>query len=113
MMDEFSQNRLKTALEDRLKTLVDADKIASTSRATVQLDQQSVGRLSRMDAMQQQAMANATHRRREQEIHRIKLAFRRIEDGEFGYCADCGDEIPTGRLELDPTVARCITCIRG
>ena len=70
----------------------------------VQLDQTSVGRLSRMDAMQRQAMAQETERRRHNDIRRIDAALQRIKDGEFGYCISSGDPIPRARLELDPAV---------
>lgn len=83
------------------------------SQRTVELDQQAVGRLSRMDAMQHQAMARATQTRRDQMATRITAALSRIDDGEFGYCAECGEDISPKRLELDPTLALCIGCARS
>lgn len=83
------------------------------SRGTVTLDQQSVGRLSRMDALQQQAMAKATHARRQAQVQRARAALLRIDDGEFGYCLECGEEIARKRLGHDPSLALCITCARG
>ena len=77
------------------------------------LDQQSVGRLSRMDAMQRQAMAQATQRRRNARAQRVKAALQRMEDGEFGFCQDCGDDIEKARLDLDPTVPTCVSCAKG
>lgn len=79
-------------------------------RAPVELDQTSVGRLSRMDAMQQQAMAQATERKRATDLVRIEMAERRIVDDEYGFCEDCGDEIPDRRLEIDPMAERCVNC---
>lgn len=86
---------------------------AAGSRDTVTLDQQLVGRLSRMDAMQQQAMANATHVRRQQTRARITAALARLDAGDFGWCEECGEAIPEGRLDLDPTLARCVGCAAG
>ncbi len=86
---------------------------AEGSRDTVTLDQQSVGRLNRMDAMQQQAMANATHARRQQMRTRIAAALARLDAGEFGWCEDCGEAIPEKRLALDPTLTRCVGCAAG
>lgn len=80
------------------------------STATVELDQSSVGRLSRMDAMQQQAMAQNTRQRAELELRRIEAALRRCDDGSYGYCADCDEAIDPRRLELDPAATLCITC---
>ena len=82
-------------------------------RKPVALDQQSVGRLSRMDAMQQQAMAQAEERRRAIERQRIDLALERLGAGEYGFCTDCGEPIAEKRLALDPCAAKCIDCARG
>ncbi len=77
---------------------------------TVELDQTRQGRLSRMDAMQQQAMAVAAGERRQQELGRIEAALRRIADGDYGVCLDCGEEIARGRLKIQPTATRCVRC---
>lgn len=79
-------------------------------RAPVELDQQSVGRLSRMDAMQQQQMAQAEARRRQNDISRIDAALRRIAEGEYGWCASCGEPIAKKRLEIDPMAHLCVDC---
>lgn len=86
---------------------------AAEARSTVTLDQQSVGRLSRMDAIQGQAMARAGRARRRALGARAAAALARMEEGEFGYCTDCGEEIPEGRLDFDPTLAMCVSCARG
>ncbi|MFN3276641.1 MAG: TraR/DksA family transcriptional regulator [Paracoccus sp. (in: a-proteobacteria)] len=87
----------------------DSDDTAE-SRKPVELDQQSVGRLSRMDAMQNQAMASAVDARRHARIRAIRAALSRIKAGEFGYCEECGDPIPFRRLTLDPAFTRCVGC---
>ncbi|MFQ5480102.1 MAG: TraR/DksA family transcriptional regulator [Thermodesulfobacteriota bacterium] len=76
----------------------------------VTLDQTTVGRLSRMDAMQGQAMALAVERRRKQELKMITTALKRMDDGEYGYCLNCGDAISPRRLEFNPAVLTCIDC---
>ena len=78
----------------------------------VELDQTAVGRLSRMDGLQTQAMSVETERRRKEEIQRIDAAFKRIDEGDYGYCLKCGDEIEKKRIELDPAVPICIGCAR-
>lgn len=80
------------------------------ARAAVELDQTSVGRLSRMDAMQAQSMALATERRRAAERARIDQALSRIEEGSFGDCVMCGEPIAPKRLDLDPAVPTCLDC---
>ncbi len=86
--------------------------LSSQSRDAVTLDQQSVGRLSRMDAMQQQAMSKATEQKRQLELVRIEAAERRLRDEDYGYCEDCGEQIPDGRLEIDPMAEHCVNCAR-
>lgn len=78
----------------------------------VQYDQTVVGRLSRMDEIQNQAMSAETERRRKEELHRIDSALSRLGDDDYGFCASCGDEIEKKRIELDPTVLTCIGCAR-
>ncbi|MEL6436909.1 MAG: TraR/DksA C4-type zinc finger protein [Pseudomonadota bacterium] len=86
--------------------------ISEDARAPVELDQVAVGRLSRMDAMQQQAMAKAAERTRRRDLIRIEQAERRIRDDEYGYCEDCGEVIADKRLEIDPMAERCVRCAR-
>lgn len=112
-MNDTQLGHFRSLLETLHGTLLAQDSIAQDSQKTVELDQQSVGRLSRMDALQQQAMAKATQARRGQQSLRIDAAFARMEDGEYGYCTDCGEDIPLKRLELDPTVPTCVTCAAG
>jgi DnaK suppressor protein len=76
----------------------------------VEVDQSSVGRLTRMDALQSQAMAAEVERRRELEVARIESALERIEQGEYGYCVSCGEPIAPRRLELDPATPFCLSC---
>ncbi len=99
-------------LTDRKAELNDLRTISEESRAAVTLDQQSVGRLSRMDALQMQAMAQAQERQRAAELQRIETALARLksEPDEYGYCDECGEEIPDKRLEIDPAATRCVTC---
>lgn len=113
MTDDLSTNSARKILEGRLIELSELEKTNSDSRNTVVLDQSSVGRLSRMDAIQQQAMAKATLRKRKVEAMAIKAALIRLQDGEYGYCDDCGEEIPAKRLQLNPTAVRCVNCAVG
>lgn len=102
-----------TRLEAEARELAQSDDLGAADRTTVTLDQQSVGRLSRMDALQRQAIANATARRRAARKAQLAAALARLDQGEFGYCTECGDEIDEARLKLDPAVARCLSCARG
>jgi RNA polymerase-binding transcription factor len=109
-MTDAEQTLFAERLNAIITELQSIDIATSDSRAPVILDQTSVGRLSRMDALQQQAMANATSQRRTIGILQAKAALERISSGEFGYCTECGEKIAEKRLEHNPAVATCITC---
>ena len=104
-ISQFKQDLL--TLRDELQEL---EQEFSKSGGTVVLDQSSVGRLSRMDAMQAQQMALETSRRRQLHAQKIEGALKRIESGEFGYCYVCEEEIDPRRLEADPSNTRCLKC---
>ncbi len=115
-MNELNQQAIKTytkVLGARLKELEAVQANSAESREPVTLDQTTTGRLSRMDALQVQAMALETDRRRDLEIIRVETALDRIKDGEFGYCVTCGDEVEIKRLDNDPSTPTCIGCARG
>ena len=104
-------NDFRAALQARRAEIDALESENRVAGAVVELDQQSVGRLSRMDAMERQAMAQATARRRVLERRMIAAALARIDDGEFGFCLGCGEPIPRARLALDPTTPRCVACV--
>lgn len=112
-MNERDQTRFRAQITATLADLASDDARGHSSQATVELDQQAVGRLSRMDALQNQAMAKAGHARRQVLRQRLAAALMRMDAGEFGYCEDCGEAIALGRLEIDPAATRCVSCANG
>jgi DnaK suppressor protein len=100
----------KARLEARLEELRELADISKDDRAAVELDQTKVGRLSRMDALQVQAMAQAQGERRIAEISRTEAALKRIDEGDFGYCLSCDELIAPRRLEADPATPLCVGC---
>jgi DnaK suppressor protein len=83
---------------------------AEDSSQIVVLDQSRVGRLSRMDALQAQAMSQASGRRRQQLLKGISTALQRLEQGDYGLCQSCDNDINPKRFEFDPTAVLCIEC---
>lgn len=111
----MQQNRMDTEyyrqkLVSLQAALQQVDESSKEAASTVELDQTRVGRLSRMDALQGQAMSKATRQRREVELQRIGSALGRIESGDYGYCLECDEEIALARLEIDPAAPLCISC---
>ena len=102
----------KAALEALRDDLTEVDRASASARETVELDQTRVGRLSRMDALQGQAMAQEQQRRRQTQLARIAAALGRVEAGEYGWCLKCGDAVAKPRLESDPAAPLCVDCAR-
>lgn len=100
---------LKLLLRQRRHELSDAVS-GAPGRDEEDFDESNLGRLSRMDALQSHAMQEEARRRRALELSRIDRALQRIEQGEFGVCARCGEDIAPGRLRADPANPVCIRC---
>jgi len=86
------------------------DAVQAGDIGTVMLDQSSVGRLSRMDAMQQQAMAKGLKERTQRNLRRLQAALDRIPAGTFGLCCRCGELMTRERLSADPATPFCADC---
>lgn len=106
MKQETYRNRIMQEIGE-LRALSDRSK---DGRAPVELDQQSVGRLSRMDAMQQQSMDLARESRRKTRLAILAAALRRLDDDEFGYCLSCEEDIAAERHAFDVAVTLCFDC---
>ena len=100
------RSRLTTRLDELQAQLSGGESLSDS----VALDQARVGRLSRMDALQQQAMLDAARVRAEQEIRRVQIALRRLETEDFGCCTQCDEPIAEARLMFDPAVSLCFGC---
>ncbi len=100
------------ALQGELARLV-ADEAGLAD--TVVLDQSAVGRISRIDAIQQQATAKATLRRHRQRMERVEAALERMaqDPEEFGWCPDCEEFIGWRRLQAIPDAVLCVACQTG
>ncbi len=110
MFDDRELAVYKLRLEALRQELARLKQTGDEAAGIVELDQTSVGRLSRMDALQGQAMSQERGRRREIELRRIAAALQRIEQGDYGYCVSCDEPIARKRLDFDPAAAQCIAC---
>ena len=109
-LSENDLQKLKLQLLKLKSELIGAAETGEMAEEVVELDQARVGRLSRMDAMQAQAMSVETGRRRRLHLVEIEKALERIEAGDYGECLDCGEDIHPGRLDAKPTATLCIAC---
>ena len=76
----------------------------------VQLDQQSVGRVSRIDAIQQQQMARALKLQQRQHLQQVIRALNELDNDDYGYCQHCGHVIAFARLKARPESLMCVKC---
>ena len=97
-------------LETRLAALREELARTAAAAAPVELDQAAQGRLSRMDALQQQAMAAGLAERLRTEIRKTEAALDRVAAGNYGTCCRCGAEIEPARLAADPAAPFCADC---
>ncbi|MBT8465279.1 MAG: TraR/DksA family transcriptional regulator [Myxococcales bacterium] len=115
-MSELSDEQAE-ALRLRLLELVDelerALQASASAAKPVVLDQSSVGRLSRMDAMQHQAMAKATRDKAELRLGQCKRALSAFDRGEYGLCLKCEEPIGYRRLLAKPEAPFCVDCQRA
>lgn len=102
--------RLIQSLRQRRLALMETIAQADQSVQPVQLDQQAFGRVSRVDALQQQSMAKAGLEQSKQQLRRVLMALARFESGDYGYCLECSSPISFARLEIRPESSLCIDC---
>lgn len=115
MEDELTQAQIDELRADLLAIQRELEETLRGTREgarTVELDQQSVGRLSRMDAMQQQAMAKANLEAQETRLRQVQAALRWMESGEYGLCRSCDGDIGYRRLKARPETPLCLDCQR-
>lgn len=111
-MAELTKAQLDTLLSDLLKlhgqfrTLLEN---SGDGARPVALDQ-PIGRLSRMDALQQQNMSQANQRMARQRLAQMDAALQRASLGEYGICLECGENIGYGRLRARPEAPFCFEC---
>lgn len=111
-MDEITREQVDAArarleeLRAELEQLLD---LSESGSKPVSLEE-PIGRLSRMDAMQQQELVKANRRQHEVRLQQVVAALRRIEDGSFGECRRCEEPIASSRLEARPEAPFCLDC---
>ena len=102
--------KFRSLIVNRRRQLQALDDDFSAGTQAVELDQTRVGRLSRMDAMQMQQMNLESRRRWRRELVALEAALTRLDQGDYGLCMACEEEINPKRLEIDPVAVLCINC---
>lgn len=111
-MTELTEKQL-VKLEEKLRALKhELEYLLGTSRDSsrpVGLDQ-PIGRLSRVDALQQQAMAQANREGHEKRLKQVNGALLAIRSGTYGECRRCEEPIEIARLQVRPESLFCLAC---
>ncbi len=107
---DASLESLRLRLLAEQKQTIEAMQQARQSAAPVELDQSSIGRVSRIDAIQQQALAQGLLQRLDIRRRKIEAALTRFDSGTYGMCCACQGNIEPERLSADPTVVFCLEC---
>ena len=109
-MNIIEEKKIKTLISKEIKSLKNKISQATKSSEIVFLYQSSVGRLSRIDAIQQQAIAlNFKNRLLERKI-KLEFALKRVLEKKFGYCCNCEEKIEKDRLSADIASVFCNFC---
>ena len=111
MADERTAGEIERVLRKREEqTLEDLKRLNAAVQAPPGLDDGTIGRLTRMDALQQQEMALHGQRRLKLQLETIRGALSRVQDGTYGTCVFCEQVISPDRLEATPETPSCTTC---
>ncbi len=108
-MDSGKLEHFKKQLEEMEVELSAAVEGKAEATAPVTLDT-SIGRLSRMDAIQSQQMALGLKARQQQSLLRVRNALKAVADGTYGQCRRCKGPIAIERLEAQPDAVVCVKC---
>jgi DnaK suppressor protein len=109
-LTDEQRDELREHLQKELRKLRRSLRVAEESSKPVTLDQQSVGRLSRMDAIQSQGMSQRLEARDRERLERLKRALDRLDSDMYGLCATCGGDIAFDRLAVFPETEGCGRC---
>ena len=111
-MEDLTSAQIAELHQSLLDLRVDMQKLltdSSDGAKPVSLEA-PIGRLSRMDALQQQSMTQANRRTAQFRLERIEAALRRCAKEEYGYCQTCEEPIGYARLKAQPEAPFCVEC---
>jgi DnaK suppressor protein len=108
-MEKSEKDKYFRLLQDSLSEVEGYLESSKDAAAAVSPDK-GLGRLSRMEAMQDQQLVMEMRRRKKRQLAEIKSALSRLEMDNFGVCIFCGTEISSERLDVTPETQICIRC---
>ena len=109
-MDLNDKEKLRRLIINQLSDLEKQINLSEESSQTVELDQTLTGRVSRIDAIQQQKMAKSSNLRDKQLVIDLKMALEKLPNDDYGICQECDELISIARLQIKPESTYCIGC---
>ena len=111
-MDTSEANTIKTLIGRKIQETEEEIVLLKERTQPISPDN-AIGRLSRMEAINEQGVAEATLARAELRLKQLRGALNRADDEDFGICAECDEPIPSGRILLLPQTTLCVACAEG
>lgn len=108
-MTEQEQEEMKQVIEEKIEET--KEEIVSLKELTKPVEPDNAyGRLSRMDAINNKTINDKALREQKSRLQKLERAQTKLQEGKYGVCIKCGDDIPLGRLKFMPWTARCVKC---
>jgi DnaK suppressor protein len=107
-MDSITLAKFKNMFEEQKMRLVNTFGMASESFSLSQDEMYDEADLSSHEL--ENSMRMRLKNREALYLKKINEAIRRISEGTFGECQECGDDIDLRRLEVRPTATHCLNC---
>ena len=109
MLSPDEKDKIRVAIERKSRDL-DERKEEYRELTKPNPPSEAIGRVSRMDAINNKSVNEAALRQAEKQRQGLDRALQRLDDDRFGLCTRCGEPIPTGRLSLMPGAVTCVRC---
>ena len=110
-MDKNDKQEIKDRILEELKKTKES--IKDYREATKPISpENAIGRISRMDAINNKSVVESALRKAEEKYNLLKLVLDKVEEPDFGSCIRCSEKIPLGRILLMPQSRMCVGCAR-
>ncbi len=110
-MPEINRNEIRTRIEAEI---VKTKKLVEEYRELTKPvePENAIGRISRMDAIQNKSVTEAALRKTREKLEKLEYALTKVDEDDFGICANCKQPIPLGRILIMPQSRTCVACSR-
>ncbi|WP_456462324.1 TraR/DksA family transcriptional regulator [Reichenbachiella sp.] len=106
---KFDKEEVQTLIQGEIKKVQDNILVLKDLTKPI-APENAIGRVSRMDAINNKSINEASLRKAEEKLDKLKVALSKIDDNDFGICVRCKQPIPVGRIMLVPQSNKCVNC---